>query len=267
MSIQQDKIPDSTRLRKDSVQIQEEQPVSVFVTEESDIPVNYRIPEDVNRDLTPDWILYFSIASLAILAWLKLLYSKFIHNIFRSSLNYQLSLKIFNDAGLVQKRIFVFLNIFYYLTTGIFIYLVFDYFNYYPFGLKELKLLGAIVSLMLAYSLFRYLMMKISGYLFNRRKLFSEAVFHNFLYNKIAGIIIIPFILLLAYTRGIFQDISAFAGISVLLVMFLMRLIRLSVFILRSVVLIFYFILYLCSLEIIPLLVISKLLLSLSQGP
>lgn len=264
MSVQQDKSSDTTIVIKDSVHLREKKPSSVFLNEGQDSPVDYKIAEDITRELTPDWILYFSIASLIVLAWLRLIYSKFIINIFKSALNYQLAIKVFNAPGLIQKRIFIFLNIFYYLTTGIFIYLALDYFRYYPFELKGLDLLFAITGFLMAYSLFRYTIMKLNGYLFNRQKLFSEAIFHNFLYNKITGIIIIPFILLLAYTRGIYQDVSLSAGLFVLLAINIMRIIRLVIFLLKSAILIFYFILYLCTLEIIPLLVIVKLILSLS---
>ncbi len=264
MKEQQGDISDTTVVIQDSVQQQEEKPSSVFLNEVQETPVNYKIGEDIDRELTPDWVLYFSIVSLIALAWLRLIYSKFIVSIFKSAFNYQLALKVFNAPGIIQKRIFIFLNIFYYLTAGIFFYLVLDYFQYYPFELKGLNLLFAVTGFLLAYSLFRYTVMKITGYLFNRQQLFSEAIFHNFLYNKIIGIVIIPFILLLAYTRDLYQDISLTTGLFVFLTLNIMRIIRLFVFLLRSVFLIFYFILYLCTLEIIPLLVIVKIVLSLS---
>ncbi|MFW5819782.1 MAG: DUF4271 domain-containing protein [Bacteroidota bacterium] len=260
----QDKISDSTLQIQDTVHLQNEQPSSVFLHEVPETPADYKRAEDINRTLTPDWVLYFSVAFLIVLAWLRLIYSKFIVNIFKSALNYQLAIKIFNAPGIIQKKIFSFLNVLYYLTTGIFLYLVLDYFRYYPFELQGLNLLLAVTAFLLSYSIFRFMVMKVTGYLFNRQKLISEAIFHNLLYNKIIGIVIIPFILLLAYTQGIFQDISLSLGLFLLLALNIMRILRLIIFFLKSIVFIFYFILYLCTLEIIPLLVIVKLLLSLS---
>jgi hypothetical protein len=240
---------------------------SVFLNEEQSISPNYPESSDINRELTPDWVLYFSITFLLILAWLRLIYTRFIVNVFKSAFNYQLALKVYNEPGIIQKRIFSILNIFYFLTSGIFFYLVFDYFNYHPLGLKNLKFLGVIIAFMVSYSLFRILLMKITGELFQRQKLFSEAIFHNFLFNKIAGIILIPFILLIAYTRDIYQDVFVFTGLATFIAVILMRFIRLIIFIYKSVFLLFYFILYLCTLEILPVLVIIKLIFSLSKGP
>ncbi|MGC9342643.1 MAG: DUF4271 domain-containing protein [Bacteroidales bacterium] len=239
----------------------------VFLNEEQTTTPDFPKTSDINRELTPDWILYFSIAFLLILAWLRLIYTCFIVNVFKSAFNYQLALKVYNEPGIIQKRIFSILNIFYFLTSGIFFYLVFDYFDYHPMGLKNLKLLGIIITFLISYSLLRILLMKITGALFQREKLFSEAIFHNFLYNKIAGIILIPFILLIAYTRDIYNDIFVFTGLTAFVAVVLMRLIRLIIFIYKSVVLLFYFILYLCTLEILPVLVIIKLIFSLSKGP
>lgn len=239
----------------------------VFLQTEKDTLHEFPKTSDLNRELTPDWVLYLSIVFLLILAWLRLIYTRFIINVFRASVNYQLAAKVDDEPGIIQKRIFGILNLFYYLTAGIFIYLVFDYFDYHPLGLTNLKLLGVIIAFLLSYSLFRVLVMKITGLLFEREKLFSEAVFHNFLYNKVAGIILIPFILLLAYTRDIYQDIAVYMGLAAFLAVNIMRFIRLIIFIYKSVVLLFYFILYLCTLEIIPVLVIIKLIFSLSKGP
>jgi hypothetical protein len=239
----------------------------VFLNEKQESSVAYPGTSNVNRQLTPDWVLYFSITFLVILAWVRLIYTRFIVDVFKSSLNYQLAQKVYKEPGIIQKRIFSFLNVFYYFTAGIFFYLVFDYFDYHPLGFENLKLLGVIVAFLISYSLFRFTMMKITGALFQRTKLFSEAIFHNFLYNKIGGVILIPFILLIAYTRDIYQDISVFMGLAAFLAINVMRFIRLIIFIYKSVVLLFYFILYLCTLEIIPVLVILKLIFSLSKGP
>lgn len=266
MIFQQDNIADSAGNVLDTIPSPSQERPSVFLTEEPAGSSEYPSSSDINREMAPDWILYFSIVILAIIAWIRLIYTKFIVNIFKSSVNYQLSLKVYQEPGIIKKRIFLFLNVFYLLTTGILVYLVFDYFKYYPLGYRNLKLLGIIIAFLMGYSLFRLMVMRITGTLFNRKKLFSLAIFQNLLYNKIGGIVLIPFILLIAYTRDIYQDISVYAGLAALITLNLLRLIRLFIFISKSVVLLFYFILYLCTLEIVPVLVILKLIFSLSKG-
>jgi hypothetical protein len=264
MGLQQEIPADTTLFDRDSIEVQEDKPTSVFIEEEPGDPAVYNIAKNINRDLTPDWILYFIIVVLIVLAWIRLIFSKTLVKVFKSALNYQLSLKLYDDPGLIQKRIFTFLNILYFLTTGVFIFLLLDFFLYYPLALGGLNLFLAVTTVLILYSLFRYFSMKFTGYLFNQQDLFSEARFHNFLYNKVSGILIIPFILLLAYTEGVLQEISAYAGLLLLFSIVIMRVFRFAVFLMKADFLIFYFILYLCTLEIVPLLVVIKLILSLS---
>ncbi|MBE0655739.1 MAG: DUF4271 domain-containing protein [Bacteroidales bacterium] len=238
---------------------------AIIVSGSSEKAGNYPLSPDLQRELTPDWVLYFILGFLMVLAWLRVIYTKFIVNIFRAAFDFQLAQKVFREAGIVQWRIFAFLNIFYYFSTGTFFYLVLNYFNFHLFGLTGLKLYGAVTGILFGYSLFRLITMKLTGFLFNREKLFNEAIFHNFIYNKISGMVLTLFILLLAYTRGIYQDITLYAGLTVVGGLLLRRFFRMAIFIHKSVVLLFYFILYLCSLEIIPVLVIIKLIFSLQE--
>lgn len=239
---------------------------SVFTTESQKSNSDYPETHDIERELTPDWVLYFSIIFLVLLAWIRLIYSKFIINIFKSGYNYQLAQKVYNEPGIIQKRIFIFLNIFYYLSLSTFLFILARYFNFHFLGLDGLKMAGVFATILLAYSLFRITVMKITAGLFEQQKLFSQALFHNFLYNKICGIIIIPFILLIAYTRSVYQDISVISGLLALVAVNVTRIIRGIIFTSKTVISLFYFILYLCTLEILPVLVIIKLIFSLSKG-
>ena len=263
MYFQQDTIPDSTNTSADTIGTLAPEIHPVFINEKPGNAGNYPVSHNINRELTPDWVLYFSLGFLLILAWLRLIYTKFIVNIFSATVNYQLAQKVFREAGIVQWRISLFLNVFYFLSTGIFLYLVIDYFEYYPAELAGLKLLGGIYGFLMAYSLFRFIILKATGKVFNKSTLFNEAIFHNLLFNKITGVVVLPFILLIAYTRGIYQDISIYAGLASLVGLYFMRFIRMFIFVKKSNVLLFYFILYLCTLEIMPVLVIIKLIFSL----
>jgi hypothetical protein len=266
MGFQPGNSSDSSSFLYDTVNSGSGKPDPVFLSEDSSASSDFPVSSDINRNLTPDWVLYFLIAFLVALAWIRLIYTKFIVNIFKSTFNFQLAVKVFNEPGIIQKRIFTILNVFYYLSTAIFLYVISKFYGYHPLGLDGIQYMAAITAFLIAYSLFRVSIMKITGEIFYRQKLFSEAIFHNFLFNKVTGIVIVPFILLAAYTRGIYQEISVISGIVALIAINIARILRGIVFVSRYVVLLFYFILYLCTLEILPVLVIIKLIFSLSKG-
>ena len=72
------------------------------------------------------------------------------------------------------------------------------------------------------------------------------------------GMSVLPLIFLLVYTRGALQEVVFWLSISVIAVIFLMRVIRGVVFSYRKEVLIFYMFLYLCALEIAPLVLLYR---------
>ena len=62
---------------------------------------------NINRQLTPDWILYILIALLLVLSWLRLTYNKYIGHLFEAAI--QLSAvhsKYTTDPGIIQKTYF-----------------------------------------------------------------------------------------------------------------------------------------------------------------
>ena len=62
------------------------------------------LPPANSHDLRPDWLLGIIIASLILLAWLKLFYHKFLNQMMQSVSNYQLSVKLLRDQNLFSKK-------------------------------------------------------------------------------------------------------------------------------------------------------------------
>lgn len=235
--------------------------------EETKSPDFHRYPfsEVIRKDLTPDWILYICLSYLVLFAWINLIYTRFLGNILHSSVNYQASIKLHRDSNTVQKRISFLFMLTYFSNFGLFLFLLYDNYNQQWLGNTDLVNYFLISGFLVSLSLLKFFLYKITALVFDQGKIFTEALFHNSLYNKITGIIIVPFIILIAYTHGIYQDIFIYLSLTVVLVIFVLRLFRAVVFVRKNVVSFLYFILYLCSLEILPVLVITKLILFLAK--
>ena len=67
------------------------------------------------------------------------------------------------------------------------------------------------------------------------------------------GILILPILLFVVYTRGVFQHVVIWAALGGIGVVLIMRIIRGIAFSLKKDISIFYMFLYLCALEIVPL--------------
>lgn len=252
-------------LHKDSAGIEGIPESRVFIEENADHQHGIPFSVNLDRNLPPDWILFFTLAILAFVAWINLVYPRSIEKLFQSSVNYQSSLRIYNDPNIVQKRINGFFSTLYYMSTALFFFVLYQYFklDWLPYG--QFGILLIIIGFLILLAVLRILIYRFTGLVFDRFKVFQEALFHNFIYNKLTGIMVLPFVLLITYTRNIYMDVSVYLGLTLFLGIFLLRIIRAGIFVSKNVVSYFYFILYLCTLEIIPFLVIIKLILYLAK--
>jgi len=113
----------------------------------------------------------------------------------------------------------------------------------------------------------KYICLEIAGAIFSTKELVKTYVFVVFLINKVLGILLLPFILILAFAKPIYFPAAMIgaAGLSVLL--FLYR----YLFSLTSVrnklhISSFHFFLYLCAFEILPLMIVYKLVVQYFGG-
>ena len=258
------RVQDSTYVISDSVITEKTDTKKVFVetqliesakTKKADI-------EKVNN-ITPDWILYLIIVLLASLAWIRVFYSSFLTTTLRSVINYQLSQNIYSDPGIVTKRLRQFLLFFYFFSVGLWLYLVFTYFNLSFFELSNVSLFFALLASIIVLYLLRTIIMRLTGYIFSRQSLYNEYLFHHFLINKVFGLAVLPFLLAIAYSKEPYTEIMVWTSIGIFIIALIMRVIVAISYIFRNVVSKFYLILYLCTLEILPVLVIVRVIISL----
>jgi hypothetical protein len=201
----------------------------------------------------PAWLFLFLFALLAIFAWVRLYYGNILMQTLQSSANYQVAARIFMDNSLLQKQLDNILYIFYFLSTGLMVYVVETRFHLFPYGFSGMKLYLFNLVFLAAIFLARLILFNLAGYLFNRIKIFREYLYNVFIYNKLTGVAVLPLLLFVIYTKGFIQEVFLWAALGTISVIFIMRLIRGIVFSFRKDVSIFYMFLYLCALELAPL--------------
>jgi hypothetical protein len=153
------------------------------------------------------------------------------------------------------------LNFFFLLTVSLYITFVLQHYslaNNYNFWLLYLY---CSIGLAVIY-LIKFLSLKFFGWLFNFPSTADGYIFIVFIINKIIGIYVLPFLILLAFADNFLYRVAfviSYIGIFVLLVY---RFI-LSYSLVQNQIRLnpFHFFLYLCAFEIVPLSLIYKALL------
>ena len=238
----------------------------VFI-EKTEIPVIHTGTEAISspapssgiyHDLRPDWLLGIIIGSLVLLAWLKLFYNKFLDQMMQSVVNYQLSTKLLRDQNIFSSRVAFALNINFIVVGAAFIYLIFKYFQISPLSLNDflsyLAYAGTITGLLIR----RFTISHFIGHVFSKHYEFREYLHQLLLIYKSLGIYLLVLVIGIAYIREDLRIYLVYLSGLLIIAAFILRLAKGFKIILYKDISIYYLILYLCTLEILPFLIFYK---------
>jgi len=206
----------------------------------------------------PTWYFIYLFLLAGFFAWIRVYYGNIIIQTIQASVNFQVANRMFQDNSLLQNQLDRILYLFYFLSMGFLLYDLELRLEIIPYGLPAWGLflfnLGVLVGVFLG----RLLILNLVGVIFNRLRILREYLYNLFIFNKLTGMAVLPLVFLLVYTRGILQDLIFWLTLIVVCGIFLMRLFRGLVFSYKKEVLIFYMFLYLCALEIAPLVLLYR---------
>ncbi|WP_421921088.1 DUF4271 domain-containing protein [Marinifilum sp.] len=210
-----------------------------------------------------DWMSAVGILILILMAIIRFSFNKYLHRLIDSILNYQVSNTLFLEKNMRNRRGGIFLNGLFFVNFSFFAVL---YYNYIHTGIDQessiLRFFSVLTGLSLIY-FGKLIVVRTIAYIFDGVKEGKEYLYNVFIYNKNLGIFLSPITLSVPFVVEFAAHFLLHAGLILTLIFYLLRLFRGIKILFRKHVSIFYMILYLCALEILPLLVIYKLLISL----
>ncbi len=226
-----------------------------------ELKVIHKNPQPLNKT-TPDWIFPLLIVIVAAFAWLRAFYNKYFIQIITAFFNNNLTNQIVRDENILVQRASILLNMVFSLVAALFLYFVSVHFNWslggMSFGLSRYIFFALAVSSVYT---FKFLVLKICGYLFQLDKEMATYIFNIFLVNNVVGTLLIPVVLFLAFSTMVSATLLITISIFLIGGGFLYRVVRgLSAGFSSIVFSPYYLFLYLCALEIAPLIVLIKIL-------
>lgn len=256
----QDSIPN---LMKDSVTSHGEMPV-LQVFETSERAESLLTPEFTTAliprmiDFAPGWLFIYLLVMLGLFAWIRIYYGNIYAGTIQASTNFLVAARMFKDKSLLQNQLDNVLYVIYFLSMAYFMFFIEERMGLVPYRLGGFLLYLFNLALLLGVFLARALLVNLMGSLFNQLVLFREYLYHTFIFNKLLGIIILPLLLFVMYTQGIVQQIFTWISFGTLGVILVMRIIRGVAFSFKKDISIFYMFLYLCALELAPLVLLYR---------
>jgi hypothetical protein len=212
------------------------------------------------RDL--DWLVYTMGGIVLLLGIIRLSYLKYFTDLFRAFLNPTLSQRQLKDQLSQSPFPNFLLNAFFVISLALYIYLLMFREQYITNTSNAWMVIpGLIVLVAIVYSV-KYLMLRFCGWLFGSIELADSYIFILYLINKVLGILLVPFLVILAFCQ---PDVArAFLYISIFFIVLLVAYRYIRSYSVVKQYLSFsrlHFFLYLCAFEVAPVLIITKVLL------
>jgi hypothetical protein len=177
---------------------------------------------------------------------------------FTTTVRYNIAEGVFKDNSQLQRQRDNALYGFYFLSMAFFLMLMSEKLELFPYGLSGFKMLLFYLTTLAGLFFGKVLLVNIVGHIFSVRDLFREYLYMGFTYNKLLGILFLPVNFIIAYSLGTLQEISFYTALIILGTLIFMKIIRGIVFSRDKRVFSFYLFLYLCALEIVPILLLYK---------
>ena len=208
-----------------------------------------------------EYLFYYLIFLFILFGLLRRAFSKYFYDLLRVFFKTTLKQRQTQEQLLQSSLASVFMNSFFVLSAGLYANFLLQYFHLViseNFWLQYVYCIGALAAIYLV----KFIGLKITGWLFNVSNTTDSYIFIVFIINKMLGIFLLPFLLLLSFANDPLYSYAMFISWVGLGLLLIYRFI-LSYSAVRKEVKLnsFHFILYILGFEVIPLLLIYKLLL------
>lgn len=208
-------------------------------------------------------IFYTLVALLIFFALIRNGFYRYIRDLFKTFFRTTLRQRQIKDQLLQSPLPSLLLNVFFILSAGMFLALVLQYFRLGEQFHFWLLFLYCVLGLVCIYGV-KFILLKFMGWMLQARDAMDTYIFVVFTTNKVMGIALLPFIVLLAFTYDMVSLVAVNLGITVIVLLFVYRFFLSYVSIHRQIRIGFlHFLIYLAAFEIAPLLLINKLLFTI----
>lgn len=220
------------------------------------VPVSMAVETRKTND--KDSLFYIIALVLLMLAILKYSNSRYFNNLFRVFFNTSLRQSQLTDQLLQSKLISLLFNIFFIISSGLYVYLLLGYFGIMNETHNWILLLS-VIALSGTIYFAKYCTLKFTGWMTGLSAITDTYLFIIFLINKIIGIFLVPVIVILAFAANNIVHITVIISGLCIAVFLLLRFFR-SYGLLQHQLKIsrFHFFLYLTGVEVLPLFIIYK---------
>lgn len=209
-------------------------------------------------DHLPFWVPMILILAFVMLAWGRLFFHRRLTMIFKAVFAKNYANQFIREGNLFNERIGLVLFMIYLTMMALFVYLAIPLHTEITFTWPESMVYMAILGGFTGLWFFKVIMVKVLSLLFNTNEYSQELLSNMYLFNLFAGIVLLPLVSCMAFAHS---QIFFYISLIVIALIYTFRIFREAIIGFRVIKFsVFHLFLYLCTLEILPLIVLAKIL-------
>lgn len=223
---------------------------------EADRQVLPMLPKNEKKE---DWLFYYLLSLLMIFALILASQRKYFSDLFRVFFRTSLRVNQIREQLLQSGLPSLLFNLFFFISGGSFLFLLLRYANH-PAVAHPYQLLAGSILFTAALYACKFIILHFSGWIFGMSKITDTYVFIVFMINKVVGVLLIPFLMMIAFSPRPIAAVMVTVALCFVAALFLYRFLRAFGTVNREINLSrFHFLLYLLAFEVAPLFVIYRL--------
>lgn len=239
--------------------IKNEQSIPTRGFEHSEVKEPVKILFDPTAKITTvfAWQTIVLLASISLLGFTKAFNNSRFKQVVKSLFSYKTAVELVREEKVFYHRVNLLLSTLHLLISGLFIYQLSFLLKNTGQNIGILFYLKIVLFLLAVYA-FKYIFTRILALIFDQQFLASQYIYSVTSYNNLLGISLIPILLIFYFTTLPFSSILYYLALPILLILFGLRIFRLVLIGNAKSISYVYIFLYICSLEILPLVVMMK---------
>jgi hypothetical protein len=209
----------------------------------------------------PDWLIGVLVLSIILFSSVRLIFNKYLSQLVQSTTNYSTFIRTFRERYFNLLHASFRLDVIFSMIMALFSYQILNTFKINLGMTKSYSVYLICLGIVIGYFFAKRLIYYILGVLTESKAEVQEYLFSITVFNRVLGLFLLPVTATIAFVPLSQVEPILVVGLAIIGIFYLMSLIRGAKIFLKKHFSISYLILYLCTLEILPLLLIYNLLL------
>ena len=210
------------------------------------------------KEQNKDSIFYLLTGMVLLLAFFRFFFARYFSNLFRVFFNTSLRQSQLTDQLLQAKLPSLFFNLFFIISGGLYSYFLMIHYHWLN-DQNTWIMIGSCIGILGFIYFMKFCTLKFTGWITGYSYETNTYVFIFFLINKIMGIFLVPFIIVMAFSGNAIVRTAIPVSLVIIGLLLVLRLFR-SYGLLQNQLKIsrFHLLLYVIGIELLPLLLIYK---------